>query len=82
MRLKGAWLLAASAFVLLQHPASAGGWWTTLDLHNQYLGIGETLTVKVAEVLYGSIEEAERAEQTPYTPTWSKTSTNAFSIER
>lgn len=66
MRLKAAWLAAASAVVVLQHPASAGGWWTTLDLHNQYLGIGETLTVKVSEVLYGSIDEAERAEQTPF----------------
>jgi hypothetical protein len=66
MRLTAAFLVAASALVLLQHPASAGGWWTNLDFHDQHLGIGETLTVKIDEVLYASIEEAKRAETTDY----------------
>jgi hypothetical protein len=66
MRRTAAFLVAASALVLLQHPASAGGWWTNLDLHDQHLGIGETLTVKIDEVLYASIEEAKHATTTDF----------------
>jgi hypothetical protein len=59
-------VLAASMLSLSQAPASAGGWWTTLDLHDQYLGTGESFTIKVREILFDSIEAAERAEHTAY----------------
>jgi hypothetical protein len=63
---RAACLIAASVLVLLQQPASAGGWWTSLGLRNQYLGIGESVTVRVSEVLFVSIQEAERAEESAF----------------
>ena len=61
-------LLSGAAILLLSgSPASAGGgWWTTVDLHDQYLGVGESLTVNVDEILFRSVEAAEQAEQTDY----------------
>ena len=66
MRRTAVLLAVASALLLLQAPAPAGGWWTSLDVHEEYLGIGEPLTIKINEVLYESIEAAERAELTDY----------------
>lgn len=59
-------LVALLTVGLSQGPASAGGWWTSIDLADQYVGTGESLSVKVDEVLFGSIEAAERAEHTQY----------------
>jgi hypothetical protein len=67
MRRTALFVLAASvSLMLLQTSASAGGWWTTVDLHDQYLGVGESLKIKVSEVLYGSIEEAKEAQGINY----------------
>ena len=66
MRRTAALLAVASTILLLQAPAPAGGWWTSLDLHDEYIGIGESLTIKINEILYDSIEAAERAEHTDY----------------
>ena len=62
----GTCLLTACIVLLLPASASAGGWWTTLGLHNQYLGAGERLTVKIDEVFFVSTQQAEIAAETPY----------------
>lgn len=66
MRRTALFVLAASVSLLLQSSASAGGWWSTVDLHHQYLGVGESYKIKVSEVLYGSIEEAKEARGVDY----------------
>ncbi|MDP9067991.1 MAG: hypothetical protein M3N53_06560 [Actinomycetota bacterium] len=67
MRRSALFVLTASAsLLLLQAPASAGGWWTTLDLHDQYLVVGESLELEVSEVFYDSVEEAREAHGTNY----------------
>jgi hypothetical protein len=58
--------LTASMLGLTQAPASAGGWWTTLDLHDQYIGTGESFTIAVREIMFDSIEAAKQAEHTGY----------------
>lgn len=58
--------VGSALLLVLQAPASAGGWWTTLDFHDQYVAVGESLSIKIDEVLFGSIEAAERAEDTQY----------------
>jgi hypothetical protein len=44
MRRSAAFALVASALLLFQGPASAGGWWTSVDLHDQYIAVGESFT--------------------------------------
>lgn len=59
-------LVVAVGVLLSQTAAAGGGWWTSIDVHDQFLGRGESLRVKVDEVLFDSIEAAEEAEQTQY----------------
>ncbi|MDQ4065782.1 MAG: hypothetical protein M3161_07020 [Actinomycetota bacterium] len=59
-------VVAFSALVLLPQPADAGGWWTSSDVHDQPLAVGESLRVRVGEVLFRTIKDAQRAETTPY----------------
>lgn len=66
MRRTAMLLLTASLLLLSQMPASAGGWWTDLDLDSPYLGIGESFTTTAREALFESIEAAEQAERTDY----------------
>lgn len=66
MRRTALLLMSTSLLLLSQVPASAGGWWTDLDLDSPYLGIGESFTTTAPEVLFDSIEAAERAERDQY----------------
>ena len=50
----------------LQAPAVAGGWWTHIGLDGQYLGVGESLSVRVREVWFRSVEEAREARNVDY----------------
>ncbi len=52
-------LLLASLVAL---PARAGGWWSSIGLDGQPVGIGESFSLRVAEIMFDSIEEAGRAE--------------------
>ena len=45
---------------LVPSAASAGGWWSGIDLDGSHLGIGESLTFR-SEVMFRTLEAAERA---------------------
>jgi hypothetical protein len=65
MRHRSVWILCLAFVVVFIQPARAGGWWTTLDIPT-YVGVGEALDVKIDEVMYESIEGAQRAAETPF----------------
>lgn len=51
--------------LLLPSPATAGGWWSGIDLQGRYLGSGESLTVR-SEVMFETLEVAQRARTVDY----------------
>lgn len=53
-----AWLLPAA-------PASAGGWWSHIQVERQYVGVGETLVTQ-SEAFFSTLEQAERARTKQY----------------
>jgi hypothetical protein len=62
--------LAVAFFVLtlavpMQTPASAGGWWSTINLDAPYLGIGEQLSVR-EEIMFRTMYAAEQARTTEF----------------
>ncbi len=66
MRLARVLVLSLVTFIaLLQTPAVAGGWWSTIDLDGAYLGIGEKVKVR-SEVLFKTVEDARRAQNVEY----------------
>lgn len=42
--------------------AGAGGWWSSIGLEGQPVGMGESIDLGVSEVMFDSIEEAEEAQ--------------------
>lgn len=54
---------AAVMATLMSFPtaASAGGWWSAIDLESEYLLVGRTIQARTTEFLFSSIEDAERA---------------------
>lgn len=59
--IKGSLLLFLLS-ALLAPPAAAGGWWSSIGLEGQPVGIGESIDLRVSEVMFHSIEEAEEAK--------------------
>lgn len=49
--------------ILLAAPAFAGGWWSSIGLEGQPVGLGESVDLKVSEVMFDSIEDAEEAKE-------------------
>lgn len=47
---------------LMPFPATAGGWWSSIDLRGAYLGIGETVTVR-SEVMFNTLGSADKARE-------------------
>jgi hypothetical protein len=62
-------VLLLSAVAIFSLPlggsASAGGWWSGIDLPGKHLGVGEKLTVR-SEVMFRTIEVAEKARTSAY----------------
>jgi hypothetical protein len=52
-------LLATAALII--GPANAGGWWSSIGLEGQPVGIGESINLRVSEVMFDSMPEADRA---------------------
>lgn len=61
MKRSGALLIALLVTVLVPGPAKAGGWWSGIGLEGQPIGMGETISLRVSEVMFDTIEEADRA---------------------
>ena len=55
-------VIAIAALPLMPSAASAGGWWSGIDLEGRYLGIGESVTFR-SEVMFRNLEVAERARE-------------------
>lgn len=53
--------MACSISIANVDGASAGGWWSFLDLPKKHVVAGETIRVRSTEVLFRSIDEARRA---------------------
>lgn len=63
MRLIKVSLLLLLQTSLLTPSAVAGGWWSSIGLEGQPLGIGESIEVTVSEVMFDSLDEAEAAKE-------------------
>lgn len=63
MRMLKLGLLSLSVVAGLASPALAGGWWSSIGLDGQPVGIGESFRHHVSEVMFDTIEEAERAKE-------------------
>lgn len=55
-------LLLFILMTLLSPAAVAGGWWSSIGLEGQPVGLGESIDLKVSEVAFDSMEEAEEAK--------------------
>lgn len=53
------------ACLLPAAPASAGGWWSNIQLERQYVGVGETLLARSA-AFFPTLEQAEQARTKQY----------------
>ncbi len=62
MKRLGPPLLGLLLMTLLVGPAHAGGWWTNAGLDGQPFGMGESISLRVPNVMFDSIEEAEEAK--------------------
>ena len=51
-----------AGLLLMPSAATAGGWWSSINLHGSFLGIGETLTVR-SQVMFRGLESADRARE-------------------
>ena len=58
-------VVVARVVLLLGPAATAGGWWSGIDLQGRYLGIGETMTVR-SEVMFRTMHLAKEARTTDY----------------
>ena len=65
MRRASLGLTLLASLVIFHGSASAGGWWSGIDLKGRYLGIGETVTAR-AEVWFRNLELAEKARSEAY----------------
>ncbi len=66
MKRLGAPLLSLLLTTVLVGPAHAGGWWSNIGLDGQPLGMGESISLRVSEVMFDSIEEAEEAKNVAF----------------
>ena len=61
MRATKAFVLLLLLSMLLAPPAVAGGWWSSIGFEGQPIGLGESIDLKMSEVMFDSLEEAEEA---------------------
>ncbi|HEV2755989.1 MAG TPA: hypothetical protein VG318_09465 [Actinomycetota bacterium] len=59
-------LLMGSIALSVPGTALAGGWWTTLDFHDQHVAVGESLSIHVRGTLFESMGAAEEGHRTEY----------------
>lgn len=62
MKRLGAPLICFLLAMVPAAPAHAGGWWSSIPLDGQPIGLGESISLRVSEVMFESIEEAEEAK--------------------
>jgi hypothetical protein len=51
--------------VLAAPPSTAGGWWSSIQIERQYVGVGETVVAR-SEAFFDTIAQAERAQTKRY----------------
>ncbi|HEX2294334.1 MAG TPA: hypothetical protein VHN37_03405 [Actinomycetota bacterium] len=61
MRTSKVLVIALLLLSLLAPPARAGGWWSSIGMEGQPVGIGESIALHAGEVMFDTLEEAERA---------------------
>jgi hypothetical protein len=59
-------LLSLLLTSLLAPPAIAGGWWSSIGLEGQPVGRGESIYLKVSEVMFDTLQQAEQAKRETY----------------
>src|SRR3712207_3153223 len=61
MRRSNVSVLLVFLVFLLAPPAHAGGWWNSIGFEGQPVGIGESIDRRVGEVMFETLEDADRA---------------------
>lgn len=58
-------LITSVALIALAAPASAGGWWSYVQMDKRHVTVGDTLRSR-SEVMFQTTEAAEQAKSEPY----------------